>query len=204
MGSAVGQESRSANPALGLIDALRVLAELRRDEIVVTAMGAAREWPKLSRHELDFTYVPSAMGNAPALGLGLALAQPDRKVLVLNGDGSTLMSLGCLVTLAAAAPPNLTLVILNNGIYEVTGGQGTAAAAAGIDWLALVRGAGIASVRRFSDLVSWRAEAAETLRLPGPRVVILDVAPVGDDYQLDSPGPMAARIARFRQALGGT
>ncbi|MBL9125779.1 MAG: hypothetical protein JNG90_19215, partial [Planctomycetaceae bacterium] len=54
-----------------------------------------------------------------------------------------------------------------------------------------------------SELAPWRAEAAATLRLPGPRVVILDVAPVGDDYQLDSPGPMAGRIARFRQALGG-
>ncbi len=186
---------------MGLIDALRVLAQLRGDEIVVTAMGAAREWPKLSQHPLDFHYVPSAMGNAPALGLGLALAQPERQVIVLNGDGSTLMSLGCLVTLAAAGAKNLTLVILHNGIYEVTGGQETAAATTAVDWLALVQSAGIASVRRFSQLEVWKQQAAATLELPGPRVIILDVASVGPDFNLESPGPMAERMTRFRQAL---
>lgn len=187
---------------MGLIDALSVLVKLRRDEIVVTAMGAAREWPKLSQHPLDFHYVPSAMGNAPALGLGLALAQPQRQVIVLNGDGSTLMSLGSLVTLAAAGPKNLTLVILNNGIFEVTGGQETAASATGVDWLALVQSAGIASVRRFSQLEEWHRQAAATLVLPGPRVIILDVASVGPNFNLESPGPMAERMTRFRQALG--
>lgn len=202
----MGQTSKlpADTPAvgMGLIDALGVLAKLRKDEIVVTAMGAAREWPKLSQHPLDFHYVPSAMGNAPALGLGLALAQPERQVIVLNGDGSTLMSLGSLVTLAAAGPANLTLVILNNGIYEVTGGQDTAASKTAVDWLALVQSAGIASVRRFSQLDDWRQQAPETLRLPGPRVIVLDVAPVGADYNLESPGPMAERMKRFRAALG--
>lgn len=193
----VGSQRRGMN----LIDALRVLADLRSDQIVVTAMGAAREWPKLSQHPLDFHYVPSAMGNAPALGVGLALAQPSREVIVLNGDGSTLMSLGCLVTIAAQRPPNLTLIVLNNGLYEVTGGQQTAAGQTSIDWLQLVHSTGIASSARFGDLEDWQQRAAETLQLPGPRVVVLDVAPVGANYDLESPGPMAQRLAQFRQAL---
>ena len=80
--------SRSAAPRMPLVAALEVLVSLRQDRIVVTTMGAAREWPKLSRHPLDFHYIPSAMGEAPALGLGLALAKPTREVLVLNGDGA--------------------------------------------------------------------------------------------------------------------
>ncbi len=77
-----------------LVAALEVLAGLRRDEIVITTMGAAREWPRLSQHPLDFHYIPSAMGEAPALALGLALALPSREVIVLNGDGCMLMNLG--------------------------------------------------------------------------------------------------------------
>ena len=85
-----------------LVAALEVLAGLRRDEVVITTMGAAREWPRLSHHPLDFHYIPSAMGEAPALGLGLALAQPSREVIVLNGDGCMLMNLGALVTIVAS------------------------------------------------------------------------------------------------------
>src|SRR5262245_33603291 len=109
-----------------LLAALQVLHELRRDEIVVTTMGSAREWPKLGEHPLDFQYLPSAMGHAPMLGLGLALAQPSREVIAFNGDGGMLMSLGCLVTVAASGATNITVVVLDNGLYEVTGGQRTA------------------------------------------------------------------------------
>ncbi|HEV3340751.1 MAG TPA: thiamine pyrophosphate-dependent enzyme, partial [Pirellulales bacterium] len=112
-----------------LLPALEVVASLRREEIVVATMGSAREWPKLSAHALDFHYLPSAMGQAPLLGLGLALAQPSREVIVFNGDGCTLMNLGCLVTIAAGGATNLSLIVLENGIYEVTGGQPTAAGA---------------------------------------------------------------------------
>lgn len=192
----------SRRPSMPLVAALEVLARLRSDEIVITSMGSAREWPKISQHPLDLLFVPSAMGNAPALGLGLALARPDRQVIAINGDGSMLMSLGSLVTIASQSPPNFTLVILCNDIYEVTGGQKIAAATARVDWCGLVRAAGIGSVRHFADLEAWQPEAAETLALPGPRVVVLDVEPVGANYFLESPGPMAERIARFQAALG--
>ena len=85
----------AARKRMPFIPALGVLAKLRRDEIVVTTMGSAREWPKLSQHLLDLHYIPSAMGQAPDLGLGLALAQPGREVMVFNGDG-------CLLTFTHA------------------------------------------------------------------------------------------------------
>ena len=196
----------ATKPRMPLVPALEVLARLRREEIVVTTMGAAREWPRLSSHPLDLHYIPSAMGQAPALGLGLALAQPQREVIVLNGDGCLLINLGCLVTIAASGAKNLALFVLDNGIYEVTGGQRTAAATvphAKVDFAGLARAAGFASVWEFGDLTEWQRAAPEVLSQPGPRFLSLAVEPVGTDYQLVSPGPMAARLARFQQALAG-
>src|SRR5437764_12682071 len=106
--------------------ALEVILPHRGNRIVISTMSAAGIWPRLSDAPLDFAYMPSAMSQAPDLGLGLALAQPERGVIVLNGDGSMLMNLGSLVTLAHQ-PAQVYLVIIDNGIYEVTGGQPTAA-----------------------------------------------------------------------------
>src|SRR4051794_33405087 len=94
--------------------ALEVILPQRGDRVVISTMSSAGIWPGLSNSPLDFAYIPSAMGHAPALGLGLALAQPGRGVIVLNGDGCMLMSLGCLVTLAQYTAP-IYLVILDNG-----------------------------------------------------------------------------------------
>ena len=110
---------------ISLVDSLTVLHAVRSEEVVITTMAAAREWQKLGKHPLDFVLVPSSMGQATSLGLGIALARPDRKVVVANGDGSMLMNLGSLVTMTAQAPPNLTVIVFDNGVYEVTGGQPT-------------------------------------------------------------------------------
>ena len=88
-----------------LVPALEVVHRLRTNQIVVTSMGTAREWPRFSNHPLDFHYVPSSMGQVTSIGLGLALARPDREVIVFTGDGSLLMNLGCLVTIAASSKP---------------------------------------------------------------------------------------------------
>jgi sulfopyruvate decarboxylase subunit beta len=191
------------NFRMPLTDALRVVSNLRRDEIVVTTMGSAREWPKLVQHPLDFHYVPSAMGHAPMIGLGLALAQPAREVIAFNGDGCMLMSLGCLVTIVASGVKNLTLIVLDNGIYEVTGGQRTAAAVAGTDFPGLARAAGFSSVACFDDLGAWQQQAAATLALPGPRFICLAIEPVGPGYHLEAPGPMRERVPKFMAAVIG-
>jgi sulfopyruvate decarboxylase subunit beta len=100
---------------------LEKLALRRRDEIVVTTMSVASPWARLSDGPLDFAMVESSMGQAAPFALGLALAQPQRRVLLLNGDGSTLMCLGALVTIAQDPPDNLTIVITENRTYEVVG-----------------------------------------------------------------------------------
>jgi sulfopyruvate decarboxylase subunit beta len=195
----------SAGSQMPLVAALEVLNGLRTDEIVVTTMGAAREWPKLSQHPLDFHYVPSSMGQAPPLGLGLALAKPGREVWVLNGDGCMTMNLGCLVTIVASGAQNLSVIVLENGIYEVTGGQQTAAWAARrhahVDFAGIARAAGFAVAERFEQLDTWQSQAAGILKRPGPRFIVLAVEPVGAEYHLAAPGPMAERLAKFEQAL---
>ena len=185
-----------------LLAALEVLRDVRRDAIVVTTMGSAREWPKLSQHALDFQYLPSAMGHAPMLGLGMALAQPQREVIAFNGDGGMLMGLGCLVTIVASRATNFTLVLLDNGLYEVTGGQPTAGVSAGCDFVAAARAAGFATADRYHTLEAWRSAAGLLLSRPGPRFVQLMIEPVGAAYHLPAPTPMPARIAAFRAALG--
>jgi thiamine pyrophosphate-dependent acetolactate synthase large subunit-like protein len=180
--------------------ALEVVLRHRGGRIVVTTMTSAGIWPELSSSPLDFHYIPSAMGQAPALGLGLALAQPGRGAIVFNGDGCTLMNLGCLVTLAAH-PADVYLLILDNGLYEVTGGQATAGAGR-VDYAALARGAGIRRVYAFEGLDAWQAGAAEALSGPGPVVAWLKVEGRLGQKTPKPPQPMAEQVARLRQALG--
>ena len=187
---------------MSLAAALEVLAKLRRDEIVVTTMGAAREWPKHSQSPLDFHYLPSAMGHAPAFALGLALAQPEREVIAFNGDGCMLMGLSVLATIAASTAKNLTVIVLDNGIYEVTGGQRTVGGAIGVDYAQVAKASGIATVHHFSDLAQWQASAAAILREPGPRFISLKVQPVGESFHLPPPEPVKEKHARFQKAIG--
>jgi thiamine pyrophosphate-dependent acetolactate synthase large subunit-like protein len=179
--------------------ALEVLARHRGERIVVTTMTAAGVWPELSDTPLDFAYLPSAMGQAPALGLGLALAQPRRGVVVVNGDGSMLMSLGSLVTLAHH-PANLILVVLDNGLYEVTGGQPTAGAGHA-DFAGLARAAGIRRAYAFATAEEWSAGAAGALAGPGPVVIVLKVEGRLGQTTPRPPRPMAEQLRRLRQAL---
>lgn len=195
--------TESRQPRMSLVEALRVVADLRQEQIVVSTMGSAREWLRLSRHELDFAYLPSSMGQAPLIALGLALAQPRREVLAFNGDGCMLMNLGALVTIANAGATNLSLIVIENGVYEVTGSQRTCAGPA-TDFAGMARAAGFASVAAFHDLTNWRQHAAASLALPGPRCIVLAVAPLSEGYQLPTPEPMPQRITSFMAALGVT
>jgi len=179
--------------------ALEIVAQCRGDRIVVTTMSAIAIWPQLSDSPLDFAYIPSAMSQAPSLGLGLALAQPRRGVIVINGDGCMLMNLGSLVTLADNPAP-LYMVILDNGLYEVTGGQRVAGADR-TDFAGLARAAGIRRVFAFDDLEQWRKAAPEALAGQGPVVVWLKVEGRLGQKTPKPPRPMAEQIARLRQAL---
>ena len=194
---------RGRRDGMPLTPALRVLADLRRqDQIVVTCMGSAREWPKLSEHALDFHYIPSTMGGAVPLGLGLALAQPRREVLVISGDGALLMNLGCLITVIDSGAANLSIVLVDNGVYEVTGGQKTAAARSGVNFAGLAQAVGFPNVGYFRSLNDWQRRAGDLFARPGPRFVWLVVEPVRENYLLELPRPMHEQIERLEKALG--
>ncbi len=179
--------------------ALEVVAAHRGQRLVVTTMTSVGIWPQLADTPLDFAYIPSAMGEGPALGLGLALAQPEHGVIVLNGDGCMLMNLGSLVTLAHH-PANIYLVVLDNALYEVTGGQQTAGAGH-VDFAGLAGAAGIQRVYTFDTVEAWRAGAAEALAGPGPVAVWLKVEGRLGQATPKPPRPMAEQIARLRRAL---
>ncbi|MFN0051636.1 MAG: thiamine pyrophosphate-dependent enzyme [Planctomycetales bacterium] len=193
-------------PSIPLIDALRVLHAHRTDrQVVIPTMGSAREWMTLGSHPLDFIYAPSSMGQAPLVGLGVALARPDRQVIVTNGDGCLLMNLGCLVTITAAAPKNFVLIVCDNGVYEVTGQQQTAAAArpAGseVDYCQIAKGCGFVEVRQFDQLDAWQAGIREVLAVRGPTFVWLKVSPVPGGAVPKSPAPAPQRAIEFAKAL---
>jgi thiamine pyrophosphate-dependent acetolactate synthase large subunit-like protein len=183
-----------------LQEALEVLAAHRGERVVITTMASIGTWPALSDTPLDFAYMPSAMGQGPGLALGLALAHPERGAIVVNGDGSMLMNLGSLATLANH-PADVYLLIIDNGIYEVTGGQPTAGAGR-VDFAAVARAAGVGRVYAFDTAAAWRAGAAEALSGPGPVAVWLKVEGRQGQRTPKAPRPMAEQIERLRKALG--
>ena len=181
-------------------EALEVLAENRMDYIVITMMSTVGIWPQLSDTALDFAYFPSSMGETPPLGLGLALAQPDRGVVVVNGDGSMLMNLGTLVTIASY-PANLFLIVVDNEMYETTGGQ-KRPGIGHADFAGLASAAGIPRVYSFDTVDSWNAGVTESLSEPGPVFIWLKVeGRKGLDIP-KAPHPMGEQIIRLQKALG--
>jgi thiamine pyrophosphate-dependent acetolactate synthase large subunit-like protein len=182
--------------------ALRHLAQLRgEDQIVVTNQSSARLWPRLSRHRLDFNYNPSTMGGAIPFAVGLAIGQPDREVVVLSGDGSLLMSLGCLVTAVASGVTNLSVVLLDNSVYEVTGGQKTPASESDVDFAGFARGAGFPNVAHFCDLGELEHRASEVLAARGPRFLWLEVGSTPRDVFQDKHAPITERLIAFQAAI---
>src|SRR5439155_18818552 len=136
------------------------------------------------------------------VGLGLCISQKEkgRGVIVLTGDGGTLMNLGCLVTAAQFTLP-LYILLIDNGLYEVTGGQAVANAG-GIDFASLARGAGVSRVYECGARDKWEAAADEALSGSGPVFVWLKVRGELGKATPSAPRPMAEQIARLREALG--
>ncbi len=152
------------------------LARLRTDEVVVTCMSATRPWGKLSDHALDFASADSAMGHTADLALGIALAQPSRRVLCLNGDGSMLMTLGTLATVVGSDATNFILFVLENGTYEITGNQPIPGAGR-VDFAGLARAAGFPRVYSFKRAEDYRAALPEILEGEGPVFVGVEMEP---------------------------
>jgi thiamine pyrophosphate-dependent acetolactate synthase large subunit-like protein len=180
-------------------EALEVLAANRGEHVVVTTMGSVAIWPEFSDTLRDFHYIPSSMGQGVPLALGLCLAKPGLNVAVLVGDGGLLMNLGCLVT-AAQFPMPLRILLIDNGLYEVTGGQPVANAGR-TDFAALARGAGIGRVYVCGSRAEWEAVVSEVMGGPGPAFAWLKVRGERGKATPSAPRPMAEQIVRLRAAL---
>ena len=160
-------------------DAVRLLESKRNGAVIVPTMNANNVnfgLPSVTNNEqLDFP-LAGCMGKASSVGLGLALAHPERKVMVLDGDGSLLMNLGAMVTLADRAPQNLVHFLFDNGVYAVTGGQPVPGAGR-VDWKNTASAAGYAASFSFDNLEDLTTGIDEVLGTPGPVFVHLAVEP---------------------------
>ncbi|RMF92050.1 MAG: thiamine pyrophosphate-binding protein [Nitrospinota bacterium] len=187
-----------------LEESLEVLAQHRTEEIVVPTMTVARLWPNYSRrHELDFPYVGMAMGHASDFALGIALAQPQRRVIALNGDGSMLMNLGNLVTVAHLAPPNYILMVFENEKYEITGGQPIPGVKK-VDFPRIAEGAGFTRVYGFEEVEPFARQLPQILQERGPVFVNLKVFYTGKIPPLTQRPNIPEIGQRFKATLAGT
>ena len=160
-------------------DAVKLIDAKRGEAVIIATMNANNVnfgLPSVTTSEhLDFP-VSGAMGKASSVGLGLALAQPERQVLVLDGDGSLLMNLGAMVTLANKTPQNLCHVLFDNGVYAVTGGQPVPGSGKA-DWEQMAQAAGYAATFSFDNLEDMTNGIDEALAAAGPVFVHLTIKP---------------------------
>jgi len=177
----------------------RVLAELLPSDIVVATYTSAFEWIAIRPHPLNYVCV-GAMGLASSHALGLALALPDRRIVVLDGDGSLLMNLGSLVSIAAAAPRNLVHFVSQNGSYEANGGHPIPGLSQ-VDFAGMAKCAGYRRTESFSELEDFRRAMPSVLQAQGPVFVNLHLEP-GDTLPLADYDYIHGAHARREFAAG--
>lgn len=177
----------------------RLVRHLSAQEAVVSGIGnTSFDLFAVGDRPANF-YMVGSMGLACPIALGVALAQPARGVIAVEGDGSILMSLGCLATIASIRPANLTIIILDNQSYQITGGQPTATAEAA-DIVAIARGAGIAHSLWVQDEQDFERLIDRRFDEGGP---VLLAAHIGDEPAAARMRPDPAAIKdRFMRGLG--
>ncbi|MBW8268194.1 hypothetical protein K1J50_01700 [Caldovatus sp. SYSU G05006] len=182
-------------------DLTQLLVAKLKDEAVVGGIGYSNFdlWASSAGRPQNF-YMLGSMGLAVPIALGVAIAQPRRKVFALEGDGSLLMQLGCLATVAARAPRNLAIVVWDNGAYAITGGQATPAAQAGTDIVAIARGAGIARSNWASDEAEFEALVEQALAGDGPWLIAARID--GQPAARQTPRDPVLHRQRFMQGMG--
>lgn len=175
------------------------------DRLIVTGLGsAANDVAFITDFAPRAFTMDGVMGAASSVGLGVALAQPQREVLVVTGDGELLMNVGTLSTIAVQNPQNLRIIVLDNGLYGLTGGQETAAATVS-DLEAMARAAGIRRTMTVTTEADLDA-ARELIQTPGDTAFVLVKVARGPaaDVRIDRDGSRLR--TRFREAAmqGGT
>jgi len=182
-------------------DVVRMLLAKRGELLVIAGLGApAWDATDAGDHPLNFP-LWGGMGGAAAIGLGLALAQPERRVLVLTGDGELLMGMGSLATIGAQRPRNLSVVVLDNERYGETGMQASHTAF-GVDLAAAAKACSFVSATMVTTIEQVRRLRAQLRRTDGPMFAQVKVAP--DKLPLVLPPRDGAHLKdRFREALLG-
>ena len=189
-------------------DAIAALVGERADAITITteqAIGAWRAAVAAPANEVpNHLDIVGCMGSASTIGLGIALAQPERKVIVVDGDGSLLMQLGSLVTIAGAAPANLYHFVFENGVYETSGSQPLPAEGR-FDLAHMAAAAGYADSRRFDDVAEFATALPGLLRQRGPVFVSVRTEPEDGFLVRSSAGAQLDRqVHALHARLGGT
>ncbi|KRQ98986.1 thiamine pyrophosphate-dependent enzyme [Bradyrhizobium valentinum] len=148
----------------------RLIAKLKNEEAVIGGIGNTNFDLWAAGHRPQNFYMLGSMGLAFPIALGVALAQPDRRVFALEGDGSLLMQLGSLTTIASLAPKNLTMVVMDNGIYQITGAQPTPAAAVA-DIVAIAVASGLSNSSWAADEDDFERLVEESMLAAGPTLI---------------------------------
>jgi thiamine pyrophosphate-dependent acetolactate synthase large subunit-like protein len=152
----------------------RLVAKLKHEEAVIGGIGNTNFDLWSAGHRPQNFYMLGSMGLTFPIALGVALAQPQRRVIALEGDGSLLMQLGCLSTISSLAPKNLSLIVMDNGIYQITGAQPTPAAATS-DIVAIAQGCGLANSAWAADEEDFERLVDQSLAATVPTLIALRI-----------------------------
>jgi thiamine pyrophosphate-dependent acetolactate synthase large subunit-like protein len=187
-------------------DLLKVFAAHRGDAIVISGRGG-RHWMAHSDTVFDIPLGDPAMGGHAGFGLGLALAQPDKRIVLFDSEGDILMSLGQLPTIAEQAPANFYHFIIDNEVYATTGGQ-PVPNAKNVDYAAIARASGYPHAVGFTELDDFARELPGILGAPGPAFVTLKVWPEVENTPIGQRVRWRKRsadkvVSDLRTALGG-
>jgi thiamine pyrophosphate-dependent acetolactate synthase large subunit-like protein len=148
----------------------RLIGKLAHEEAVIGGIGNTNFDLWAAGHRPQNFYMLGSMGLAFPIALGVALAQPQRRVIALEGDGSLLMQLGSLTTIAALRPKNLTMIVFDNGIYQITGAQPTPAAGAA-DIVAIAIGSGLTNSAWAADEEDFERLVEQSLTASEPTLI---------------------------------
>ena len=157
-------------------DLMKVIEKFRGDAVVVPTMRATVGWKEASNNIMRDVAISGAMGKASSFALGVCLSQPDTKVIVYDGDGSLIMNLGTLVTIANKSPKNLYHFVMDNGIYGTTGGQPVPGNGV-TSYSGIAKEAGYANSYEFDDLEEFATQASQIFEQPGPVLVSIKTVP---------------------------
>ncbi len=181
-------------------DVLRAIQAARGDAICVPTMTTLPAWREIAPDDMSVGCV-GFMGGASSLGLGLALARPERRVIVFDGDGSLLMQLGSLATIAGARPRNLVHLLFKNGVYHTSGSQEIPGGLT-VDFVTMARGAGYRTALAIGDLDDFKRRFPGFLTAEGPIFVELHTT-LAEQTPMSSPRgvPFPEQIDRLRTRL---